>query len=929
MQDQIFIKIEEILHEIDRISNEQSITNDQFKIFQRSLEDQMIELENQDFEAYAYYKYLIAEKYLLKIELSEQQKKSYHRQLDCYKEQYLNFLKNVAKDTQNNKNEEEKDNISNNKNEEVKDNISVMNELEKINKLIESLVLIDEKVIEDLKQKFGLITQIDITIELIQFNNNNKIFDEIYSHARMIEDNFNDSNIILSEQEKYQNFQIFRQIFRQFCNLTSFLNLEFFQKMYHDKNFKEKYYGEDTIDLEAFQNKRRILLKIIHPDKIKRYFRSEINQYQEKGKEIMRILIQRNQDWETEIKQNIQNLEQQQQGKDLIQVYLTKAQIYFQDSNKKYKMLQNNQQNTLQFKELEKKKNQDAQKSYQFYLQAMKCAQKHRLIEQAIIIRNNISLCFYLMKNYILAHLYAIGSLYIIEKNKNIQNRLQLYDDTIKVLNKIRGQLNKKTNQQQGDSQLQLMPLNSENTYQNITDLVIQQVNQLKLEPYNQILILRYEKSEECDIQNQLNLESVEVTNIKRLQVKTVKTVAFASGAVSVILDIGFIYCAGLGVFSVFAFPFIYCQAKKYINQYQEASEKQNQNIYLREKLNSIIKEAIEYHKKREYYQFLKKMQTQFNSQNEKLINIIEVSYLFVTYDKFIDILLENGFRPDSVAYLLVLIGEAILFCNEFNSKYFTSQKQIAMGIYQNVQTNEKLMQQAQDIDLLILKLIAQNGQQQKYKNYCKNNLEKFMDCLDQDLKVDSKYSIANFDIKMQKYQSYENNLKEIQDIAHINICLIYILDIHIQEAKEILKYIIHKTRTCESLDIDREYKIQTICEFIKIFDTEFNSDSQQYLSSDNQQLGHQECEQIKSLREKIEQEKFDQAIDQIYQLILQKQNLKDNFDQKLFYYWCIICLDKLNKKNEIKFFIQKYCCLPTKDQNYDQRIQQIKLKYF
>ncbi|KAL4476016.1 hypothetical protein ABPG72_007902 [Tetrahymena utriculariae] len=736
--------------------------------------------------------------------------------------------------------------------------------------------------------------------------------------------------ITLDQSNKNENIKMIQRSLddqMRDLELLDFDAYSFYKYLITESNFKDEFYGVNVIDLEDFQDKRRLLLTIIHPDKYKKYFKSDNNLLQEKAKDIMRKLIKKNYDWEKEIKENIQNLQQYQQGQSLIQVYQAKAKVFFSEANRLYKLCQNNL--VPQFKVLEKQKNQAAKESFQFYREAMKLADKYKLIEQSIILRNNISLCFYLMKNYLLAQIYTTGSLRIIKKNKKILNRQQLFDDTIKVQNKIKGQQNKQCKQQQSDSNFQLMIQNSQNNLENINDLVLKQLNELKLQPYNQILMLRYEHSDECDIGNQLNFESTQVTRQKKLQTNIIKIKALALGFVPIVLDLSLLFIGGFGLFSFLSIPFIYINAKNNLQKYQKISKDFNRNLILRNELNKAIQEAIELHKQKDYFEFLKKLQIQINKKNEKLISIVEDQFLIVEYKHFIDVLLENGFRPDSVAYLLVLIGEAILFCDQFYSKYFTNQKEISMQIYKDVLMDKKLTKQAQDIDLQIEKLIVQNANKNNFFSNIINKIEKYSDCFDQDLKVDSKYSIAYYDIKEKKYQSYEKKVNQIKEFANINICLIYILNNQISEAKKALRTIISKAETYEFLDFQREYKISALKDFIQIFDTEFNSSVEEIQQITNGQQENQECVKIRALREYIQQEKFNQAVNQIYKITQEKkeQKIPKNFNDKLFYYWCVICYEKLNKLKEANFYIDKYISLPRKDQTQDQTIYQIQQK--
>ncbi|EAR85557.2 hypothetical protein TTHERM_00443070 (macronuclear) [Tetrahymena thermophila SB210] len=960
-------EIENYIKIYDSIDSLNPINQSKLQEIKNVLELKVQVLEDEgDLVIYGYYKYQIAKRFLLHAE--DRLKKKYENQCKIYAEQYNQYINLMNRHYQ--EEEEGKANSDENKLNQIK---------VEVQKIIQNCQKIDQTGKEQLQSFLNTCCIQFPCTSINSFRNNNSSFKQLYEYldelitfiqsrynisdnCHNIEiDNDNDND---NDNVNYNNNE--RRLAMVDCKLISdskeqigesfnYINMQFYESIYQNPDFIKNYYGEPVLDEIDFKRKRKIILLFISPDKYRYYFYN--HKCQEQALNIMRRLRQQHDDYRDKIKkqinqsyQNVLLLKQMEENEE-------EAQRHFKKANNLRKMKLQLDDRHLQ-SSIEKEIALEINIAIKYFRICMKHADKMKILQKSIIYRNNIALCYYIKDASVLAQIYALGALHAILRFPNSQY-LPLLEETKKVLSKVKG--NSKKQGQSGEQQQQnqdnenqiqtsaLIPLNT----QQCALYIEEQLGQLKMEPFNQIMKAHYSNCGDYNIQRYQNFEQTAITNTKKRIIQA-EVLGAAGCSIGAILSEGILIGLGISTFGLVSFLitplFIYpayvaCQnAKKSYQNYTQLQQ-------TRSNINSIVQESIKLHQKSQYLDFLNKLATPYLIEGDNQQSLIEItqsdSGLIIKYDNLIPILLGNGFRPDAVGYLMILLGESILGCKEYTEKgavYQRQQKVIAEQIFQRVADNRDILNQAMQIDSKIAKIISNYkehricscGNRPCQSIFCharsraacafERTKDNFLDCISSDLVVDSKNSIAYSDVERQCYSSYEEKVKEIQDFASMNICLIRIINNDIDSAKIYLKTKLQKRQNFNYYFTQTEESWYVLQDLIHIFEPEFQI--QQSLSY--QILSSVDCDIVNKLQTLVENKQFIQASEHIRSYVTDEKFNKQENEQivKQFYYWCTICFDGLNDRNAVMFYSSKYGIKEGRNKEQEKKIQEIRTKY-
>ncbi|KAL4464914.1 hypothetical protein ABPG72_011171 [Tetrahymena utriculariae] len=964
-------EIENSINIYDSIASLTPINQSKFQEIKSVLEQKVQALEDEgDLVVYGYYKYRIAERFLLHAE--DRLKKKYENQRKTYTEQYNQYINLMKLDGQ--EDEEGKANKIN-RDENQLNQIKV-----EVQKIIQKCQKIDKTDKEQL-QSFLNACYIQFPCPSInQFRHNNNSFkqlneylDELVAsiksrynisdnnHGIDIDDNegndncndINNSELRLAMADCKLICHSKERIGESFDNI----NMQFYESIYQNPDFIKNYYGEPVLDEIEFKRKRNAILPVVSPDKCCTYFYAHMRQ--EQARNIMRRLQQEHNDYRDKIMkqinysyQNVPLLKQMEQNEEEAQSHFKKA------NNLRKKKLQLDDRHLQS--SIEKEIAIEINISIKYFRICMKQADKMEILQKSIIYRNNIALCYYIKDASVLAQVYALGALHAILQSEKHPQYQSLVEETNKVLSKIKG--NSKKQGQRGEQQHQNQQYNENRI---VTSALIpldkkqcalyiqKQLGQLQIEPFNQIMKAHYSNCGDYDLQRYQRFEQAKITKTKKIMIQA-EVVGATVASIGVITTEVLLTLVGISTFGLFSFAlvqlaFIYpayktCQdVKKSYRQYTQLQE-------TRANINSIIQESIKLHQKSQYLDFLNKLAAPYlieGGNQHRLIEITEGdSGISIKYDDIIPMLLKNGFRPDAVGYLMILLGESILGCKEYTEKgadYQQQQKDIAEQVFQKIVEDKDMFNQAIQIDSKIAKIASNYKKRHMCScgklacrigfNKCRGAVyvferekDNFCDSISSNLVVDASNSIAYSDVEGQCYSSYEERVKEIQDFASMNICLVRIVKTQFESAIRYLKAKLQKRQNFYYYFTETEESWYVLQDLIHIFDPNF----QIQLSLPYQILSTVDCRIVNGLKTLVESKELYQATQHIRKYVTDEQFNRQENEQKVkqFYYWFTICFDELNDRNAVMFYSSKYGIKEGRNEEQEKKIEEIRTKY-
>jgi hypothetical protein len=447
----------------------------------------------------------------------------------------------------------------------------------------------------------------------------------------------------------------------------------------------------------------------------------------------------------------------------------------------------------LNAKELQNMRNKYILESYNLYRGACRIADKKNLVDKQIYLRGNMSLVLYSSGDYIEAQLYAIASIQFIFKNSNIISA-KILANAKKILEKVKGLTHEieVTNQDNLNDELNsdvnnilaMVKVKDDNSSLNVieNEFSFSQKNMIQgtLNRYLGELALQrtiscdkslvnYKTPEEFILKTK---EKAELYKTKGLTVGFLGLSGIGAGAgVLITTTTGAEILATLGLitgtavasplFAIGAIVGASCIYKTGCGLIKESKDLLKEPS-IREKLNKIVSQAVIFHENKEYVNFINKLSESYD-KDECLLKLKKAQDTLNTV-KIIESLIEHGFRPDGIGYLLNLIGEALISgivkIDGFTRTDLVSKaKDVYLGIL-----NEKLENEAEILDKRITELR-------------KKNLASRFNEISDTFRLKDYSWIAKEHIKDAEKMPFKSRLEEVRNIAKLNIAIIRIMN--------------------------------------------------------------------------------------------------------------------------------------------------------
>ncbi|CAI2173691.1 10987_t:CDS:1 [Funneliformis geosporum] len=428
--------------------------------------------------------------------------------------------------------------------------------------------------------------------------------------------------------------------------------------------------------------------------------------------------------------------------------------------------------------------------AYNEYRAACKIVDKAKQLKDQMRLRGNMALCFYVSNKELEAQLYALSAIKLHLKNSNqVTHEL---NEAKKIFDKVRGknateethkpasEINLKDNF--GNTQA-LVKLGREisffekKSYQrSIDDDILKISTDLMLNADRSLVRYQITNEEILQVKNNANnykfvgggIMSVGATvglttaTLSGLKVSTAVALGISTVGGPIGLAIGLI-TIGLGIW-------FGCSL------WNEGRKKLEVPKILK-KLNDIMKEALKAYDEDDHQKFIDILSKEYD-KDTRLLNLKD-SLDVIDPKIIVDKLLRYGFRPDGIAYLLILLGEVLNIGKiKINGKTTNELKSLAKIVYKGV-NYEKLYEKAQKLD-------------ERIRGIRKNN--KFIQLYNQIIDfilLKTEYSnIAKEHIDDNQEMPFQTRLEEMQNIANINFAIFDILDGGEQERDRAIKTI-------------------------------------------------------------------------------------------------------------------------------------------
>ena len=457
----------------------------------------------------------------------------------------------------------------------------------------------------------------------------------------------------------------------------------------------------------------------------------------------------------------------------------------------KLKHFSENSLKNLTENELEDKKNKLIIESYQQYRGACRIADKNNLINKQIDLRGKMSLCLYSVGDHLEAQLFAVASIQLVMQNSSCISLKQL-DNARKILEKVKGQvieIQRGEGTINSDNILALVKINDHSSSETIDENFSfkQRIEiQGKLNKYlGEIALQRiiscdkslisYKAAEEYILKTRKKAKSHTIAGGVVATVGGIFGFLGTSAGAVVATSTGIEVLATLGLVSgtVIASPIVAIGAAiggvallvgSGIKGYKLIKEGKNllKEPEIRERLNRIMSEAVEFHEKKQYREFIGKISEAYD-KNKSLLTLNNPEDTVNTV-KITESLIAHGFRPDGIAYLLNLIGEALTNGN-VKIEGFTRKDLInkAMDTYRGI-LSKKLEDEAQVLDERITELR-------------KKNMTSRLNEIKDTFRLKDSTWIAKEHVKDAQKMPFKTRLEELRNIAKLNIAIIRILN--------------------------------------------------------------------------------------------------------------------------------------------------------
>ncbi|CAG8549615.1 7430_t:CDS:1, partial [Dentiscutata erythropus] len=657
-------------------------------------------------------------------------------------------------------------------------------------KLIKAQEILGETVVEPIRKAFENLHETPKTFEgyrkLVNCENSLlESLDVLIDEELVILDQLNNEDNGQSNQseikqkmEKVHDRLIVLKDLREFANhLTSQIvyskRLNFIYNTLNSPDKKAILFNNILFTEGGINKRYRELASFFHPDRTK-YINAPNGLHgndQYLGAELFRIIL--------EIKEGLLNdLKKASESKGVLNFHETNANENFTIANdyrnayrnngNKLKILNREDINEIPNTELRHISVSYGLLAYGEYRAACKVADTTGELKKQINLRKSMALCLYISDRLLEAQLYALSAIRLIYQHSQHVSQKELVDAK-KVYDKVRGetsQLNTdiKLKDDLSNSQALVKVVNEGMSFLEKYDILNSVDNDLRkisaelmFKPDRRIV--SYQASQENILHSKKQSAKYKIAGAVSLMVAVTTTTALVvAGVASSIYApiISFLWLAPLVSLWYSLSP--WKQGTMLLDEPK-----------IREKLNEIIKSALDAYDEGNYQRFFDTLCKEYKKGTSLIKKKSKESRIIIPED-MVDSLLGHGFRSDGIAYLLNLIGE-VLSSNKIKTidNGITSDELRVTGIdaFRRVLNNEKLVEEAKALDGRIYALIEDN-----LKSMAKSIFYNIIDFL----RLKPYSELAKEYKDDARKMSFRSRLEEMRNIARLNLIIFDII---------------------------------------------------------------------------------------------------------------------------------------------------------
>ncbi|CAG8473286.1 3086_t:CDS:2 [Funneliformis caledonium] len=664
--------------------------------------------------------------------------------------------------------------------------INHMEAVEELLKNIKSSTL-SEKVIEDIKRSIKELSEISKTFENYQNIVNYDI------KLRQVADYLINERLIISQESENPDISNDQQLF---CTSLNYLKLLVNEIAYQKRidiiqdvlnsSCKKEILFNNARSADEVNKRYRNLSLYFHPDKTNRpntpcslqaIKNSLFTNYEE---------ILSNEGW-TFHKKNADEF--------------WKITIDYRNAAKgqwdKLKLLKKDEICKFSSEELEHSSVNYGLLAYQEYRMACKIVDKAKQLKDQVRLRGSIALCLYVSNRLLEAQLYALSAIRLQIKNSH---KVTLHDlnEAKKIFDKVRG---RNTYEETPELRTEIKLKVNSNNKQALVKLLDQEISFSDKKSYQRSIDNDLKKiSTDLMLKADRSLVRYQISKNKILHAKNqvfkLKAIGGLFTTTGVSLGLSLTVDAGietyqailLGVSTAGGIIGLVIGLITFgLGIWAGSSLWKSGNILAKvpiilENLNNIMKSALTAYDKGDHQQFINVLSEEYKT-GTRLIRLVDRSDV-INSKEIIETLLRYGFRPDGIAYLLILLGEVL-----------SSGKMKVGG-----RTTEELVPLAKDVlsgisskklDEMAIKLDERIRELRK-KNRFKIFLDRFMDFVN----LNEYSNIAKEHMDDAQQMPFKSRLEEMRNIADINLAIFDIInggEEEIQRAKKTIEKIREK----------------------------------------------------------------------------------------------------------------------------------------
>ncbi|CAG8484615.1 4667_t:CDS:1 [Funneliformis mosseae] len=651
--------------------------------------------------------------------------------------------------------------------------------VEKLIKELQILDVIDVNVVKDIQNSFKVFNE----IQPATFESYQEIVNYEINFRNVANNLINEGLIRFQESRNSKIKDDNRQYFSSLNSLKLLASkmayskrIDFIRDVLNSSHKKEMLFGNIMFTEEEINKRYRKLALYFHPDKTGQpntpY--SLQGEHKKLGDRLFRFGLNFKESFLDELKNTLKN-----EGWALHEKsanHLWKITIDYRNAAKgqlnNLKLLNKDDIKELTSEGLKRHSVNYGLLAYKEYRAACKIVDKAKQLKDQVRLRGNMALCLYVSNRILEAQLFALSAIKLQLKNCNVVTRE--LNEAKKIFDKVRSRnATEKTNKPDTEIKLKYKVDNTQalvkldrqisffekKSQQRLIDDDINKIMTDLMLSANRSLV-RYEIPEEEILQVQNHAFQYKITGLAKI---AFGINVFVSPFAALFMGPIGLLTIGLGIWAG-------------SNLWNKGAE-QIKVPEILEKLNDIMRNAMKAYDDDDHQKFIDILSKEYD-KDTRLLNLKDRSDS-INPKEIVIALLSQGFRPDGVAYLLILLGEVLNIGKiEIKGKTTNELKMLAKTVYAGVE-DPKLYEEAKKLDNRIQALRENN----KVKNIYNTFTDFFF--------LQTEYSnIAKVHLDDAEEMPFQSRLEEVQNIARINLAIFDILDGHEEEFERAIKTI-------------------------------------------------------------------------------------------------------------------------------------------